>query len=48
VKELAQVREQGHVKELAGEQEDRVKKYIESTVAAIMRLKNIKPELHRQ
>jgi hypothetical protein len=48
VKELAQVRELGHVKELAGAGEDRVKKYIESTVAAIMRLKNIKPELHRQ
>jgi hypothetical protein len=47
VKELAQVRELGHVKG-AGEEEDRVKKYIESTVAAVMRLKNIKPELHRQ
>jgi hypothetical protein len=48
MKELAQVREQGHVRELVGAGEDRVKKYIESTVASIMRLKNIKPELHRQ
>jgi hypothetical protein len=39
------------VKQLEDEKEateEKVKKYIESAVATIMRLKNIKPELHRQ
>jgi len=50
VAELAQVKEVGHVKEQRKEvsEEDRLKKYIESTVSTIMRIKNIKPELHRQ
>jgi hypothetical protein len=30
------------------QEEDRLKKFIESAVLTIMRVKNIKPELHRQ